>query len=645
MASAVAFGALLHVSGDVSWAQHGAVNGEWRSYAGDAGGTKYSPLDQINRDNVQDLEIVWRWKSDNFGPRPDPFLQSTPLMVNGVLYTTAGARRDAVAIDAATGETLWMYRLDEGTRGTQAPVRSAAGRGLSYWADGIGERLFLVTRGYRLVALDPATGRPILGFGKQGRVDLYEDLPRPVPGDGYIGYNSPGLVVGDVVIVGAAFSMTKTIDQPVQGAVRAYDVRTGELRWTFHTIPRGDDPAVLAWEDGSLEYASNVGVWAPMSADLEFGYVYLPVETPAVDLYGGHRPGNNLYADSLVCIDVRTGERVWHYQLVHHGLWDWDTPAAPLLLDVMVGGRTVRAVAQITKQAFLYVFDRVTGEPIWPIEERPVSPSDVPTEKASPTQPFPTKPAPFDRQGIGPDDLIDFTPELKAEALKVLLQYRYGPIFTPPSVIEPNGTKGTIFLPHQVGGGNWQGGAADPETGIVYVASATYPSVGALERCETPNVAVPTMQYCGVYREVSPTVQGLPLVKPPWGRITAIDLNSGEHVWMVPNADAPESVKDHPLLEGVTLPRTGRPDRSGLIVTKTLLFAGEGSGFLGAGPGAGGRMFRAYDKHSGEIISELELPANQSGVPLTYMVNGKQYVVMAVGAPNHPGELVALGLP
>ena len=622
--------------------QHGSTDGEWRFYGGDAGSTRYSPLSEINKDNVKDLRIAWRWKTENLGPRPDFNYEVTPLMAKGVLYTSAGWRRDIAAIDPATGETLWLFRYPEGTRGDIAPALSAAGRGLAYWTGGNDERIIYVTRGYRMISLDAKTGKPSPGFGKDGVVDLYDDFEQAVQ-DGQLSWNSPPMIVKDVVVVGYASpsGAPKSERFPV-GHVRGYDVRTGKRLWIFHTIPRPGEFGNDTWENDSWSYTGHATVWGLMSADEELGYVYLPIDTPTNDFYGGYRPGSGLFGETLVCLDARTGKRVWHFQTVHHGIWDYDLTSAPNLLDITVNGRRIKAVAQVSKQAFTYVFDRVTGVPVWPIEERPVAQSTVPGEKTWPTQPFPTKPAPFDRQGVTLDDLVDFTPELNAEARRVASQYKLGPLYTPASVEGADGLKGTLMLPNADGGANWQGAAVDPETGILYVPSFTAPSV--IYATHDPQRS--TMRYIGgravSFLQIS---KAIPLVKPPWGRITAIDLNTGDHRWMVPNADTPEQVTNDPALKGVQIPPTGKPDRGGILVTKTLLFAGEGSGMVGTPPIAGGPMFRVYDKQTGALVFQYKLPASQTGNPMTYSVGNKQYIVVAVGGRNYPGELVALTLP
>ena len=625
-------------------AQSGAENGQWRYYGGDAGSTRYAPLDQINTDNVADLEVAWRWRADNFGPAPEYNYRSTPLMVDGVLYATAGYRRAVVAIDAGTGETLWTYRLDEGDR---AAPRRNSGRGVAWWeAPGTAPRIFMVTPGFQLVALDAATGRPVPEFGDGGVVELRLGLGRELDLiDAPIGSSSPPIVVDDVIVIGSALpsgGAPRSREMP-PGHVRGYDAFTGELRWTFHTIPQPGEYGNETWEDGSWEYTGNAAVWTPISADLELGHVYLPVELGTGDYYGGHRLGDNLFSQSIVALDAATGERVWHFQTVHHGIWDYDPPAAPVLAELVVDGREIPAVAQITKQTFTFVFDRRTGEPVWPIEERPVPQTDVPGERTAPTQPFPTKPPPYDRQGVDPDSLIDFTPELRAEAEEILAQLNYGPLYEPPTVPVEGGTQGTLMVPGSLGGANWPGGALDPASGYLYVQSATGPSVISLIR--EPEVS--DMDYIrggGLRLRRGGGPQGLPLFKPPWGRITAIDLNRGEIAWQVPNGDAPDYVKEHPALEGIDVGRTGRPDRGGVLVTSTLLFAGEGGGMFAAF-GSGGNKFRAHDKATGEVVAEIELPANQTGLPMTYMHEGRQYIVMAVGARGHPGELVALALP
>ncbi|NIP56583.1 MAG: PQQ-binding-like beta-propeller repeat protein [Gemmatimonadetes bacterium] len=619
-------------------AQTPAPDGEWVAYGGEPGSARYSALDQIDAGNAGDLEIAWRWSARNFGPRPESVYRVTPLMVDGVLYATAGFRRVAVAIDPATGETLWMHRLDEGERGARAP-RINSGRGVAYWAGGEGDepRVIYITLGYHMIALDAASGRPVEGFGSGGIVDLLEELrvPEGVDPVGSIGSSSPPVVVGDRVIVGSALHVgyRPPSRANVPGDVRAFDARTGALLWSFHVVPGPGELGSDTWEGGSNQYTGNAGVWTPFSADPDLGLVYLPTEAPTHDYYGGHRLGENLFSSSVVALDVETGERVWHYQLVHHDIWDYDTPAPPILTEVEVDGRPVRIVAQITKQGWVYVFDRETGEPVWPIEERPVPRDGVPGDRPSATQPFPTRPPAFTRQGVSEDDLIDFTPELREKALEAVSDLRLGPLFTPVEVSDPeDGYRGTLVVPGSTGGGNWEGGALDPESGVLFVPSERSHSVLGL----VPGGEFSDMRYIGGVQETL-TVDGIPVLRPPWGQISAIDLGRGEILWEIPNADTPAEIADHPALEGIELPRTGHPTRVGLLATRTLLFAGEGVG--------GGPVLRAHDKATGGIVAEIALPAPQTGVPMTYMHDGKQYVVLAVGDPDHAAELVALALP
>ena len=620
-------------------AQTGVTNGQWPHYGGDQGATRYSSLDQIDPTNAADLQIAWRWQTRNFGPRPEYKYEATPIMVDGVLYTTAGGgRRTVVAIDAESGETLWMYRHDDGARAATAP-RKNSGRGVAYWSDGNGDdRVLVITPGYFLVALDAATGRRVPTFGNDGVVDLKQGLDADVDSvAAVIGASSPPMIVGDVAVIGAALEVGfyPPSRRNVPGHVRGFDVRTGERKWIFHTIPHPGEFGHDTWLDSAWAYTGNAAVWAPMSADPDLGYVYLPVEAATSDFTGGHRPGNNLFSSTLVCLNANTGERVWHFQLVHHDIWDSDIPAAPILLDITVGGRPVQAVAQVTKQNFTYVFDRVTGAPVWPIEERPVPQTDIPGEWTSPTQPFPTKPSPFDRQGFSEDDLIDFTPELFAEALTIARRYRWGSLFAPGSLVDTiAGTQGTLRFPKSTGGANWEGGAVDVEAGMLYVSSVSSPAAIAIG---PGNPERTDLDYL-LLRD--PNVRGprrLPLTKPPYGRITAIDLNTGEHVWMVPNGGTPASIADHPALANVDLTPTGHPTRAVLLVTKTLLFAGEG---YGADP-----LLHVLDKATGRSIVDLELPAPATGLPMTYLHDGKQYVVLPVGGRGHAGELVALALP
>jgi quinoprotein glucose dehydrogenase len=632
-------------------AQHGATDGQWRAYSGDRGATKYAPLDQINSGNAARLRIAWRRPAvDASILRQAPDLRygnsfrATPLMIDGVLYAPNGIGF-VEAFDAGTGATIWVEApLEEG------PNRYAgtSTRGVAYWTDGE-QRRILVQRGEYLMALDARTGAHYPDFGDGGRVNLSRDLERGLRH----AWSGAPFVVGDIVVVGHTTNDTFDSMTAGRGDVRAYDVRTGALKWIFHVVPQEGEFGTDTWENDSWAYTGHASVWSVFSADEELGYLYMPLSSSTNDMYGGHRPGDNLFSQSIVCVDAKTGERVWHFQTVHHDLWDYDLPAAPVLMDIEVDGRRIKAVAQVTKQAFVFVLDRVTGEPVWPIEERPVPQSNVPGERTSPTQPFPTKPPAFDVQGSTEDNLINFTPELRREALEIVSRYTTGPLFTPPTIRDdgPDGNLGTIQMPGSQGGANWHGAAFDPETQRFYVPSMHSPFVADIE----PGDADFTdLRYVKGTRLWMGGPQGLPLFKPPYGRITAFDMRAGEIVWQVPNGDGP---RDHPAIRHLNLPPLGNPGRAAPLVTKTLLFMGEGSPAmtvpsriqpgqpLETAPSYGEPYFRAYDKQTGAVVAQLELPAGTTGAPITYMHAGKQYIVVAIGGLEESPEFVALRLP
>jgi quinoprotein glucose dehydrogenase len=617
-------------------AQQGAKGGEWKAYGGDEGSTRYTPLEQITRENIQNLRVAWVWKSDSLVPNPQASSETTPIMVNGRLYFSMDQKRFIVAADAATGETIWTYRPDEGARFDGAPRKIH--RGVSYWTDGRGdERIIFATPGFHLIALNAKTGAPVPTFGTNGIVDMMKDLDIDFKGDpnGKIGNSSPVVISNDVVVVGPAhLRPTRT---NVKGDVLGYDARTGKKKWIFHTIPRKGEPGYETWLNGSGDYTGSVGVWGPFSADPELGNVYLNTEAPTNDLYGGARPGANLYSDSLICLDIQTGKMKWYFQMIHHDIWDYDSPPHPILLDATVDGRRRKIVVQLTKQAFTYVFDRVTGEPIWPIVERPVPQTDLKGEWSSPTQPFPTKPPAFDRQGITPDDLIDFTPALKAAALQALEGFKIGPIYTPAVQVTtgPNAVRGTIQVPGYGGGANWQSGAADPETGFVYVGSNTSPTgIG-----NTPNPNAGTSPDVADYNQATagvPNVQGLRLLKPPYGRITGYDMNQGTIAFTIANGDTPANIKQALEAAGVKdIPPTGSPSQAHLLVTKNFLFATEGSG--------GQAILHAYDKKTGAPIWQSAMPAGPAtAIPMAYVYQDKAYIVHAARGPQGGGaQLVA----
>ncbi len=634
---------------------------EWRYYGGDKGFTRYSPLDQINRENVKNLQIVWRRPAvdDQLEQafkdlRVNAYLKSTPIMIDGIVYVQ-NAHGLVTAFHADTGATVWRQELVEMT-----PAEANGGqstRGLDYWKNGSDERVIAI-RGEYLYALNAKTGRPYIDFGDRGRARLHF-TNGPEEFVGRFTDTSGPVVVGNVVVVGGYTNGAGDGGAKKERArddVRGFDVRTGKPLWMFHVVPQQGEFGTDTWGNESWKYAGDLGGWCPITADEQLGYVYVPLTAPTAAGYGGWRPGDNLYSNSLVALDARTGKRVWHFQMIHHDLWEWDNIGPPVLGDLTVGGKRIKAVMQPNKNAFLYVLNRVTGEPVWPIVERPVPASTLPTEHAATTQPFPTRPPAFDRQGVTEDDLIDFTPELKAKALEAVKPFVLGPMYTPPSMVSDD-KRGTLTAPGAWGAGNWHTGAFDPETGIYYAVSHTLPSVRGIR--SSNGVEGATMEYMGgggqpqgqntppppFVQGLGPQVEGLPLLKPPYGRITALNLNTGELAWMVANGDGP---RDHPLLKDLHLPPLGIPNRPAPLVTKTLLFIGEGSDAIIGTPQvswAWGKKFRAYDKATGRVVWETELPSGTTGGPMTYMYKGKQYIVVPVGSKDHPAEFVALALP
>ncbi|HZR24750.1 MAG TPA: PQQ-binding-like beta-propeller repeat protein [Vicinamibacterales bacterium] len=655
-------------------------HGEWAFYNADIKGSRYMPFDQINASNFNKLEIAWHFKTDNLGPRPEYKLEGTPLMVKGTIYLTGGTRRAVVALDAKTGEQKWIYSMDEGRRADVAP-RKLSGRGLSYWTDGKGdERIIFFTIGYRLVELDARTGHPVHAFAKGGVIDLKEGVVfgKLVNGkwqqvqiplvEGEIGDHSTPLIVGDTIVTQSSMAegLRYEYASNAKGLVRAYDVRTGKMLWRWNTMPGPGEPGNETWEDGSWNWTGNTGVWTEMSADPEAGLVYLPVESPTIDVYGGNRLGNNLYDTSLVAVDLKTGKKKWHFQLVHHDIWDYDAVGAPLLVDVTIDGKPRKIVAQPSKTGFLYVLDRVTGEPIWKIEEKPVPASDVPGEKASPTQPFPSKPPLFSRSYVATDDVIDFTPELRAQALENLKKYRWMQMPFVPYMIPNDKELGSILIATSMGGVNWPGSAFDPETGVFYTqADNAAVVIGAMSKEYFEKVRPETQKkqnympiwesesfgkeegFGGGGRGNAPLYQGLgglPIVKPPYGVITAIDLKNGSLKFQVPHGDTPDAVRNSPLLKGMTIPKTGQAGIVGGFVTKTLFVVGDP--MVTAPPDRPrGAMLRAYDKENGKEVGAVWMPAQQSGNPMTYMIDGRQFVIVAVGGGTYTSEYIAYALP
>lgn len=659
-----------------AWSQ-AAPDTEWRHYAADLANTRYAPLDQINASNFNSLQVAWRFKTDNLGPRPEFQYEGTPLVVKGRMYVTGGSRRAVVCLDPATGEMKWIYSLDEGERGRNAP-RQYSGHGVSWWSDDKGDdRILYVTPGYRLIALNAATGQPIQGFGENGIVDLKQGLDQEIDLEKTpIGLHATPLVARNTVIVGAAFlgGSVPAKKGGTKGYVRGFDAKTGKRNWIFHTVPRKGEFGYDTWRNpGEAEQIGNTGMWAQSAADLNLNLVYLPIEMPTGDAVGIHRHGDTLFSETIVAVDIDSGKRKWHYQTVHHGLWDRDLPCAPILCDIPHKGKIIKALAQPTKQTWLYVLNRETGQPVWPIPEKRVPKGEVPGEWYAPTQPMPTKPAPYGVQHVNADTIIDFTPELHAKGLALIKHYRTGGPFEPPSLSTPDGTWGTLLAPGFQGGTNWPGGCYDPQTHRVFVFTQNTAEVvgvvkgdpkfteneyvrGVAGVTSRPAAAMGdtsagpgTNNAQGInsgdgFRAGQNTVDGLPILKPPYGTITALNLATGDTDWQIAHGDTPDNIKNHPALKGLKIPRTGRPGLLGPMVTKALVICGE-AGMATTPSGARGAMLRAYDKDTGEEKGAVYLPAPQSGSPMSYMLGGRQYIVLAVSGGGVSGELIAFRLP
>ena len=630
-------------------AQYGTLSGDWPSYGGDTGSTKYSPLDQINAQNFQELEVAWTWTSIDGGLDLEAIqqineavrinnFQGTPLKVGDKLFIIT-ALNQVAALDPINGETLWSFNPEVYLSGSPINYIGYHNRGLAYWTDGENERILAGLNDGYLLSLDAATGEPDPAFNG-GKIDLAEGLPRATrdvldwTGAQPLAVVSPPIVVDDIVVTSSITQARPINRERPPMWVRGYNIVTGEHVWDFHTIPEAGEYGVDTWEEESWRRTGNTGVWSMMSADPELGLVYLPIDAPTDDFYGGNRPGDNLFSQSVVAIDAATGERRWHFQMIHHGLWDYDPPAAPNLIDITVEGRQIKALAQITKQGFVYTFDRETGEPVWVIEEREVPQLPlIPGERLSPTQPFPTKPPAFERQGLSTEDLVDFTPAIHAEAVEILDNYTYGPLFTPPSVSVPGGNRGTILRPSAGGGANWMGAAVDPESAVIYIPSSDSISVPVVVETDPEESS---LRYRRISYGGTRGPRGLPLLKPPYSTITAIDMNRGEILWQVPNGDRAPNVENNPALKGIDLPPLGGGGRHPIVATPNFLVHAQNY--------QDGSLLVARDKATGEELGSIEIPARAIAAPIMYQAAGNQYLVIAVLTEPAP-QLIAWKVP